>query len=263
MMLSGLVFRRAPRRAAGRRPAADRDRPRADRPRDAAAVDRRAGRGVLVGRGEAASRAQQGARAAVGRRPGVLPRDVGRHRALPVRRGARRPEGEEPGQPVARRLGRGVRGRRREPRRHVRRPGRPPVRLRLERPDAPRAQGRDAAGRPLRPGGVGARLPDGDRAAVVGDRCDAEGRGRDRPRRPRQRQRRDGSRGQAHVVGRGGPGQRRPAPLRAGHAAADCVGRARRTSPPSRRPRATCARKARRGRRSASSTTTSAPTRPG
>ena len=56
--------------------------------------------------------------------------------------------------------------------------------------------------------------------------------------------------------------QRRPAPFRAGHAAADRVVRARATPPPSRRPRATCARRARRGRLCASSTTTSAPTRP-
>ena len=129
-------------------------------------------------------------------------------------------------------------------------------------PTVHEAKGTGATGRPLRAGGVGVRLPHGDRAAVVGDRCDAEGRGRDRPRRARERQRRDRPRGQAHVVGRDGPGQRRPAPLRAGHAAADGVGRARgRRRPHDARERPARAER-RRGRRSASSTTTSGPTRP-
>ena len=112
------------------------------------------------------------------------------------------------------------------PRRHVRRPERPPVRLPLGRPVPPRDEGADRAGHPLRPGRVGARLPHGDRAAVVGDRRDPEARGRDRPRRPRQRQRRHGPRGQADVVGHDRPGPRRPAAPRAGDDAGDRVGRA-------------------------------------
>ena len=132
----------------------------------------------------------------------------------------------------------------------------------LERPVGPRGEGSGAAGHPLRPGRVGARLPHGDRAALVGDRRRPEARGRDRPRRPRERQRRHRSRGQAHVVGRDRPGQRRPAPPRAGDAAADRVGRAAgRRRPhdagdgPARGPGS-------RSRRSACSTTTSGPTPP-
>ncbi len=127
---------------------------------------------------------------------------------------------------MARRLGRGVRGRRRQPRQRLRRPERPPARLRLERPAGAPPEGPGSSGDPLRPGGVGARLPDGDRAAVDGDRRDAEGRGCDRPGRSRERQRRHGPRGQAHVVGLGGPGPRRPAASRTGDAAACRLGRA-------------------------------------